>query len=608
MNFTKKITASVLILINFLLLHYIVSSIPLRFDLTEDNIFTLSDSSKSLLSKIEDPIAIDFYTSRSLTELPASFKNFAVRVEKLIGQYKRSGNGMITLNVIDPKPDTPEEEMAIAAGLLSAELESGDRVFLGIVVTQGDSEKTIPFFDWNKEAFLEYDISKALYETQQFTKPNIGLISTLPLQAPPAGMPGQPQQPDQYFITQLETNFEIEAIDPAATELPNNIDVLVIVHPKNLSDTLQYDIDQFALSGKPIFLALDPSSILDREQSAQMNQMQMMQGGMQNQQSSSELTKLTTSWGIEYDPANVVLDSDNSVIQGNFVNPSWLILQDTLINHDLLPTSSLNAIVMPEAGSLAHSEDATTTWTPILTTSAESGTVPAMLFQYIQPAQLAEQSTPTEAAVTIAGLLSGEATSAFPDNASADEESSHISSGDVNVFIVSDTDWLLDNFSIQRSNFFGTQSIQKLNDNSTLSANMIEFIGGSRDLIGIRSKAPTIREFDVVQNMEAEAQKIYQAELESVEEELEQISAKISELIGDQQGMGFIEMTPEIQAILQENRDQEAQLRVKRRQVRRDLRQGIERLGNWVGAINLLWAPIALAIFGVAYNRMRKHA
>ena len=610
MNFTKKIVASALILINFLLLHYIISSLPVRFDLTGDGVFTLSDSSKSLISKIEEPVAIDFYTSRSLTELPAAFKNFAVRVEKLLGQYERASNGMIRLNIIDPKPDTTEEEMAIAAGLKTPEVQSGDKVFLGIVVTQGDSEKTIPFFDWNKEEFIEYNISKAIYEAQQFTKPKIGLITTLPLKAPAVSMPGQTQQPDQYFVQQLETSFEIEAIEPTASRLPNDIDLLAIVHPKNLNEGLQYEIDQFALAGKPIFLALDPSSIIDREKSRQMQQMQMMGGNISSQQASSELAKLTETWGIDYDPNNVVIDPNNSIAQANFANPSWLLLQKDTVNHDLLPTSNIDAVIMPEAGSLAPSETATTTWTPILTTSSETGKVPGMILQFSQPDQLMSQSKPVGNSVAIAGLLSGEALSAYPDGdplgSEEDEQATHLASGEINVFIVSDTDWLLDQFSIQRSNFFGMQSIQKLNDNATLSANVIEFIGGSRDLIGIRSKKITPSEFDVVKKMEAEAQQAYQAKLEVVEEKLADISQKISKLIGEQQGGGFIVATPEISAILQENRDQEVKLRAESREIRRNLRQGIERLGNWVGAINLLWAPIGLALFGVSYNRMRK--
>jgi ABC-type uncharacterized transport system involved in gliding motility auxiliary subunit len=202
----------------------------------------------------------------------------------------------------------------------------------------------------------------------------------------------------------------------------------------------------------------------------------------------------------------------------------------------------------------------------------------------------------------VAGLLTGEAQTAFPDREDEDKRSS----GDITVFIIADSDFLLDQFSVQRVNFLGMQQVQKLNDNQDLAHNFIEYLGGSRDLIGIRGKAGSNRPFDVVQRMEAEAQKEYQAKLEVVEAELQETNQKLSQILSEQTGSGIIYATPEMEELIAQNQQKQAQLKSQIREIRSGLRQGIDRLGNTIGAINLLWAPLALLAFALIFNRMRK--
>ncbi|MDQ8179890.1 GldG family protein [Pelagicoccus sp. SDUM812005] len=598
MTLSKKITAAVLIVLNFLLLHYVVSSLPIRFDFTEEGIYTLSDSTKNMLEKLEEPVSIDFYSSKSIADLPAWFKNFSDRVEQMLEQYEKASGGLIKLKVIDPKPDSPEEERAIAAGLNGTEIPNGDRVFLGMAVAQGETETIQPFFNWNRETFLEYDISKTIYETQLITKPRLGLITSLPLKAPPAmPMPGQQPQTDQIILTQLETQFEIVEIDASESELPTDLDLLALIHPKNLGEDLQYSIDQYALSGKPIFLALDPSSVTEREQGRQ----QMMMGQM-SQPTPSDLPELLAAWGIEYDPSQVLTDQSNSLSQGRYTQPAWLIFRNEFVNRDLLPSSELEGVLLLEAGQLKRSADATTSWEPILTTSSDAGQVQSMMLQFSDPSQIGRQAEPLSEPATVAGLLTGEAKTAFPDR----EGENHKATGDITVFIISDSDFLLDQFSVQRVNFLGMQQVQKINDNQDLANNFIEYLGGSRDLIGIRGKAGATRPFDVVQRMEAEAQKLYQAKLEAVEAELQETNQKLSQILSEQAGSGIIYATPEMEELIAENQKKQAELKSQIREIRSGLRQGIDTLGNTIGAINLLWAPIGLLAFALTFNRMRK--
>tara|TARA_B100000212_G_scaffold123638_1_gene92744 strand:- start:24714 stop:26585 length:1872 start_codon:yes stop_codon:yes gene_type:complete len=619
MKTSTKIHAAILILVNFLLLHYVLSSIPLRIDMTAGNSFTLSSSAKSLLSKVEEPVRFDFYRTRSVEGLSPQIKmhiqNFGDRVEQMLRQFERAANGKIILDRIDPEPDTPAEENAIAAGVHGQSLPNGDTIFLGLVISQGDSEHVIPFFDWNKEGSIEYDIAKAVHEAQQLSKPKLGLISTLPLRAPPMPMmPGQPPQEDQYIISELESSFNVEVIEPTVPELPKDLDMLMVIHPIGLPETLLFGIDQFTLSGKPMFLAVDPSSLFFRGQQ-QQNQMMMM--GRPNPNTSSDFQPFFSAWGINYSASEAVADPDIAYTQQNTMQPAWLIFREDNVAEDFLPAAELNAVLLLEAGSIGLDESSKLTLEPILQTTESAGSVAGMMLQFAQQGALLNQLEASNEKQTVAGLLSGEFTTAFPNGKPSDpsaspeseettEGSDQLYTGEGNVFIITDTDWLLDQFSIQRQNFLGMMTIQPINDNLTMGTNVIEFLGGSQDLIGIRSKGDEARSFERVQAMEVEAQKQYQIKLQEVEDKISEMNQEIQQLVTQQQGTGLIVAGPELSKALQELRENEANMRAERRVIRRELRKDIDALKWKLVSLNIGYSPIGLVIFGFIFYRIRK--
>ena len=622
MKLRSKLHTTLLILINFLLLHYVVSSLPLRFDVTAENAFTLSKSAKSLLAKVEEPIRFDFYKTKSVEgvspQIRMHIQNFGNRVEQLLRQFERASDGKIILDIIDPQPDTSEEENAIAAGVHGQNLPNGDRVFLGLVISQGDSEHAIPFFDWNKEGSIEYDIAKAVHEAQQLSKPKLGLVTSLPLKAPPAPMmPGQPQQEDQYIITELESSFDVEVIEPMATELPGDLDMLAVIHPIGLSETLLYDIDQMILSGKPMLLAVDPSSIFFRSQ--QQGQMGMM--GRPNPNTSSDFQRFFSSWGIEYSPGDAIADPNIAYTQQGSMQPAWLIFREDNMSQDFLPAAELDAVLLLEPGSVSLKDGSELTFEPILETTAAAGTINGMMLQFAQQGALLNQLQTDGQSKIVAGMLSGEFTTAFPngkpnnpaeteanEDATAENlDSEQLYTGESNVFVIADTDWALDQFSIRRQNFLGMITVQPINDNLAMGTNIVEFLGGSEDLIGIRSKGEEARIFDRVQALEVEAQKQYQIKLQEVEDRISEVNQEIQQLATQQQGTGLIVAGPELSEALQRLRENEANLRSERRIIRRELRKDIDALTWKLVSLNIGYSPIGLAIFGLLFYRMRKN-
>jgi len=642
MKLGSKSLAIVLLFVGLVLVNYLASSLPLRLDATAEKIYTLSPGTKALLGKIAEPVALDFYFSKNVRGVPIAYKNYAARVQEMLREYVRGSKGRLTLNVIDPQPDTPAEERATAAGIQPQVLQTGEQIYLGLVATQADQQKTITAFTPQREAFLEYDLSQLIYSVQQVDKKRLGLLSSLPLRAPPDMMAMQsgrmPQ--DQFAVGEWEKTFEIVTVEPTATELPANLDVLAVIHPQNLSPKLQYAIDQFVLGGKPVFLAVDPSSLFFKRQGGQA----AMFGGPQPNVS-SDLPALLKAYGIGYRPTAIVgdlLDGLKYQTQAGLVqNPVYLGLTKESLNNKALPTAQLNQIWFLESGYLTDQHAPGVTFTPLVWTSDQAGDVQAMALQFAQPDEIARQIVPS-GKKTIAAIVTGKFKTAFPDGPptdaaakadakkpddattalaekkddakSADTQNAKLqtqislreSSTTSTLIVVADTDWLLDDYSVRRFNFLGVQAAEPLNDNIYLSANSLEFLGGSQDLVSIRGKGNSLRPFTVVRAMEAAAQSKYQAKLTELEARLSEVQSKLNQLQGKAGETKSLVVSPEVQKAIEDFQKQEAAMRGERREIRRALREDIDRLENVLLVTNLLAAPLLIGVFGLWFYRRRQ--
>ena len=159
--------------------------VPLRMDATTDKLYTISEGSKKILTKLEDPVRVKFYFSFHNEQLPPSLKTYAQRVVELLEEYQTISSEKMTLEVFDPKPDTEEEEWAIRYGIEAPKLPNGESIFFGATFLQVDQEVTIPFFDPRRQEFLEYDITLAIHRVTEVELPKIAIWSDLPIQGNP---------------------------------------------------------------------------------------------------------------------------------------------------------------------------------------------------------------------------------------------------------------------------------------------------------------------------------------------------------------------------------------------------------------------------------------
>ena len=273
-----------------------------------------------------------------------------------------------------------------------------------------------------REQFLEYDLSELIDSVEQVDKKKLGLLTSLPLQGSPGNpMMGQQGQEGQYVVTEWEDTFNVVAVDATATDLPAGLDALAIVHPENLTPKLQFAIDQFLLAGKPVFIAVDPSSQYFKRQGGQAA---MFGGSPPNV--SSDLPVLFGGWGIDYRAQKMVGDNSAALSAQNPNNgtsvsyPIWLDLEQDNFNPQALPTAQLSSLWFIEAGSVGLKPGSTLSFTPLVQTSAQAGELDAASLQFAQPEDIARQVTPS-GKKTIAALITGKFPSAFPGGAPKDE-------------------------------------------------------------------------------------------------------------------------------------------------------------------------------------------
>ncbi len=621
MNTSQKFIAGFLLILILIFANTFASLFSWKLDFTDSKLFTLSKGSKLLIEKLEEPVDFNFYFSRGVEGLPISFKNYGTRVEEMLRQFEAASNGMIRLNIINPEPDTEEEEEATQTGISGNPMSNGQRLFFGLTMTQADNQETIPVFDYRKEEFLEYDIAKALYTVQLWDKPTIGIVSGLPLVGMPQMFPGQPpQNPDWIFIEQLRQTFEIIQIN-TPQDWPNVMDVLMVIHPQTLDPELLFNIDQHILAGKPTFIAVDPSSYFMK---SQQNQQAMMMG-QPPQGITSGLRELFSVYGIEYNEMEMLADPQYAALvssqTGRIQMPTWLNMDASALNVNEFIISQLDSILMVEPGSFSKTEDSDLEIVPLIQSSEESGTIFAMLANQMSPTQLASQINSQGEQKTIAGFVRGTFKTAFPDGkpnpppadgvettdpSEPDEDTLKESSSTSSLFLIADTDWLQDQFSVQRLNFLGVNAVQPLNDNLNLLTNTIEFMSGSQDLISIRPRGNSIRPFKVVDEIERKAQVEYQQKLDELNREVQEVEDRIRQIQTQQGGGNSLIITPELQSEIEELNENAAAKRGERREVRKKLREDVENLGFSLALMNLTLIPGLVFIAGILFF-IRRH-
>ena len=643
---TYTIGGIVLAVAAFLALNMFANQALTRFrlDLTEQRLFTLSEGTRNIVRAIDEPVTLRLYVSRSLASRLPSISGYVARVRDLLQEYEYAADGKIILTVIDPEPFSEEEDRAVAYGLSGLPLLDGESTFyFGLVGTNTlDDQEVIPRFTPDREEFLEYDLTKMIHTLAQATRPVIGLLAGLPLdgRTQQAMMTGRPPQP-WLILERMEELFEVRHLSTLSLErVEEDVDVLMVVHPKGLSDTVRYAIDQFVLGGGHTLVFVDPNAEADLNPSVP---------GLPPLPGKSELEDLLAAWGLELDTTRTVGDmqigADVQAQMGDRVAtiryPMWMNVPSPLLNREDVVTAELGNLTFGTAGALVTVPDAGLTVSPLATTTPSgAGLVETeMVGPMADIERLVREFRPDGTSYVLAARIGGKAASAFPEGPplpdTADEGAGegedpgegegagaesgaegsetpaepvpdHLDEGEIHVIVVGDTDFLQDQFWVQRQNIFGQSIPIPISANGSFVINALDNLTGSGDLIGIRSRGRFLRPFTVVNELRQDAELRFREKEKELLQRLKETETRLSELRtgeGDE-----IVLTEDQRNAIIEFTEERVRIRRELRDVRHSLRKDIETLETSLKFINIGLVPIVIGIGGLlaGLHRMRR--
>ena len=599
-----------------------------RIDFTENNLYTLSDGTKRILSNIDEPINLYFYYSDQATAAIPSLRSYAGRVREMLEEFEDSAGGKIRLSIIDPLPFSEEEDRASQFGLQGVQLAATpDPVYFGLAGTDSvDNEEVIAFFQPDKESFLEYDIARLVSTLANPQRSVIGLVAGVEMSG---GFDPQTQNLRNPWVVyeQATQLFDVRDLGTSFAAIDEDVSLLWIVQPKSLSNETLYAIDQFVMRGGKALIFVDPLADVDPAQAPGMPQ------GMPPLGQGSDLPLLFDAWGITFPSDQVVADAQLAlpISVGGAARPTrhygYVGITQEWMNDDDVVTSDLNVVNVATAGHVATAgEDSVATIEPLLTSSTRAAEIQATRFSFLpDPSTLQDGFAPTGAEYVVAARISGTLPSAFPNGqpaatVSAGDEDIDDGDGGVstdhlaesaepaNLIVVADVDMLSNPMWVQVQNFFGQQLANAFASNGAFVINALENLIGSSDLIAVRSRASFTRPFSKVDSLRAAAEAEFRETEQRLQSELADTEQRLRDLQSTREDTGNFILSPEQQAEIDRFVDQRATIRTDLRAVQRNLDRNIERLGTVLKVINVGLVPLLLTVFVVVAVWRRNRA
>ena len=566
-----------------------------RLDLTDQGLYSLSDGTENILRDMQTEVTIDLYFSAAASRDLTALRGYAQRVEELIQEYALLSEGKLIVNNIDPEPFSEQEDEAAAAGLSALPVNNGlETLYFGIVASSEHGEQIIPFLQPDREAYLEYELSQLIYNLQRNTLPVVGVISSLDVQGGFDYRSGQQTAPWMSF-DQLQQLYEIRSLTTDIEVVEQDVDLLVLIQPKGLSDSALRAIDQYALAGGRVLLFVDP--LAEQDPQGPM--------GMEEGSDPDVIQPLLKAWGVKFDSHKVVLDADYALVvnQGPGRPPVRHIalagLDPSAMAEGDIALMDLEMINLASVGYLSASEGAGSDFEPLLTGSVNSSLVDANKLRLVKdPVALAREFQADDSAYVYAARISGRAQSAFSAN---DESPSGLQATDaLSVTIVADTDLLSDRLWVQVQNFFGQRIASPWADNGNLFINWVDNLVGSADLISIRARGSYSRPFDRVAELQQDAEERFRDHERELQLQLEATEAELNNLQSQQAGEdGLVTLTAEQEQALELFQQQKITIRKQLRDVQHELNKEIEALGEQMKWLNIAFIPLLLTVWAL---------
>ncbi|MDA7087346.1 Gldg family protein [Pseudomonas sp. SA3-5] len=578
-----------------------------RLDLTEQKLYTISSGTKQILAELDEPVELDFFYSDAATKDLPALRTYAKRVEEMLEAYQREAGGKLKLNIIDPEPFSAQEDKAAEFGLQAIPLQpGGDSIYFGLAGKNAAGDvQVIPFFALDQEEFLEYEISRLLQSLAKPERPVVGVLSGLQINGG-FDMASRQPTPPWMVMEEIRQLFQIESLKADVDLIPENVSVLLLVHPKQLPQQTLYAIDQFVLRGGKLLAFVDPFSEADSQAE--------MPGAMALDKS-SDLEPLFKAWGLRMLPDQVLGDGSYamSVSMGQDRRPvrhaAWLSLPKSALDQEDISTAGLENLTVAAAGMLEPLEGAKTRFIPLIQSSQYAMPFDVKRFAMLQnPEELIRELQPTGERFTLAARIDGPAQSAYPEGIEGRKDGLK-QADNINLIVVADTDMLSDRMWVQVQDFFGQRIPQPWADNASFTINALDNLAGSEALISVRSRGRFTRPFEVVEALQREAETRYREKEQALQARLADTEQKLAALQQNDDPSKALELTPEQQATVRQFLQEKLKIRKELREVRYQLNADIEALGRTLKFVNIALMPLllTLGVLALWLWRRRKH-
>ena len=624
MKNNSKWLAAALSVVAVLLINWVSGLEFFRIDLTEGKVYTLSDGTKQILKNLDEPVTLRFYVSQGDDNMPLPLKGYARRVEDLLREFKAASKGKLVIEKLDPQPDSDAEDTASLDGVQPQSLNTGERFYFGLVVKRGEQKSAIPSIVMQRERLLEYDIVRAITRTAITKKTKIGVLSSIPVFGSP-GMPmmGMPPSPKQVFISELERDFEVVRVSGSSTKIDDEVKVLLVIHPKGLSESTEFAIDQFILRGGKVIALLDSYAYFDLIPTPQ---------GMQPGGSSSNLERLTKAWGVTFETEKMLADLQFMTGKGNRALPTLLTLNEIAYSPTDIATAQLGEVLLAFTGAFTSSLTPGLKQVDLIKSSGYSELVSKEIAME-KGEQLATIIKPSGQSYPIAIRLEGQFKTAFPDGMpkSATNESvskSPVVKADASkgpaskeadvaapvsevltqskennaVILIADSDFINDNVAVQIQEIFGQRIVYPTNGNLAFLQSLVDQFAGDAALVSLRARQSTSYPFTVIREMETRAQQAYVGKIKALEENLQKTRESLAEIQKNKSPADSGAILNAEQLVQVENfKKTAAQTSQELKSLRKDLRADSEALQFWAKVLNIALIPLLVFLTGLGF-------
>ena len=591
----------ILVAVNFL-----VSRVPARVDLTDGDLYTLSPGTKKILRGLQSPVKIKLYVSQG-EGVPVPLRGFAQRVEDTLREFKQAAGSNLIVERYNPKPDSEEEDAAQLDGIEPQQLFTGEQFYLGVAVSQLDRKQAIPAVSPQRERLLEYDLIRAIARVGNPERPKIGLMAGLPVLGEKFNPFTRQSSEPWVLATELKREFDVKEVPIGAKEIDKDINVLLLIHPRDAQPQTEYVLDQFVLRGGKLIAFVDPYAYFDQNPTMP---------GVPPEPSSSTLPTLFKAWGLTMDPGKVVSDVVFGSGGGQRYTPTVLSLNRTAFSRDDIVTGQIETLLYAFGGAFEVKPQEGIKVTELVRSSPNS-----MLVDNMDATKSGDDATkafkPSGKAMPLAVRLTGKFKTAFPDGlkdaekpqGEKQEASKPVpntpalreSANENSLILVADVDLLADGAAVDVQDVFGRKVVVPSNGNLAFAMGMVEQFAAGDEFISLRSRAGAFRPLTVVRELEAEAQKQYFGKIQALEDEVQKTTAKLQELQKAQgpAGKSGQILSAEQQAELERFRKTVAEARLQLKEVRKNLRQDAESLVFWTKVANIVAMPLLVALIGL---------